>query len=124
MTDDVKRYSSAAVAIATCGSPLLPTKDGPWVKYSDYAALQARVAELEAAMEHDKDVYYKSAEVLNNQYNIWKRRAEAAEALLSEFAKQKLASELDYPMDADWHGAMEMVIRKARAHLKEGRNEE
>jgi hypothetical protein len=93
MTDDVKRYSSAAVAIATGGSPLLPTEDGPWVKYSDYAALQARVAELEAerdaiAQQFDKedDRPALMARIIIRSINN-EVRAEAAEALLSEAVK-------------------------------------
>jgi len=34
--------------------------------------------------------------------------------LLLEFAKQKLGSEMEYPMNADWQGGFETMVLKAR----------
>ena len=80
---DVKRYKKHGEIL---GRVLVAAQDGDYVKYADYAALQARVAELEA--ERDALLGWRTiAESNRAMAQSWQARAESAEALLSEAVK-------------------------------------
>jgi chromosome segregation ATPase len=49
---DVKRYSSYNVMMSMEDQKYIPTADGKWVTYYDYAALEARLAEVEADLAY------------------------------------------------------------------------
>jgi hypothetical protein len=75
---DVKRYE-----IFGHDGYAEPDEDGFYVTHDDYAALQARVAELEAG-DAEATRLFIGAQKRTRKY---KARAEAAEALLSEAVK-------------------------------------
>jgi chromosome segregation ATPase len=71
----VERFSTYNVMMSTESGKYISSADGQWVRYEDYRALSARVAELET--ERDE---LEGARILNrNAITRLKARAEAAE---------------------------------------------
>jgi len=55
--------------------------------------------------------------------DIAEAQKQAAVDLLQEIAKQKLGSEMEYPMNADWRGGFETVVLKARRLIREDKTD-
>lgn len=62
---------------------MVPDTEGKWVRASDYDALAAKLIEVKAELQSDREAQWV---VLDS---VWKRRAEAAEAKLAEVEAER-----------------------------------
>lgn len=94
----VKRYREGGYGV----SEMEESTDGDWVDYADYAAMQQRAEEAEAALEVEKDIHDDTVQAMQ----LWCERAKEAEAKLAELAKQKpryqIQKRLSYGRESLW----------------------
>jgi hypothetical protein len=95
---DVKRYSSYNVMMSMEDQKYIPTADGKWVTYDDYAELETRLEEV----ENERDALIVARDMMGRLWEQEKGRAEAAEDALATARRDALQSVLDNIREWAW----------------------